>query len=85
MLVSKSSSNRGSSGSNIICGLASFDFSLLSHTHYSVSSVQCHSDLLVCLNKPLQLDVEVFILILEYVTMLVDCVTLRFQVIVAIQ
>ena len=85
ILLSISSSDWRSSGSNIICRFVGLDLGLFSHAHDSVSSVECRSDLLVCLHESFQFDVQVFILVLEDMTVLVNGITLALQIVISIQ
>ena len=82
---SESSSDWWGSGSNLIGGSTSLEFSLLSQAHDSVSSVEGSSDLLVGLDESLKLNVQVFVLALEDRAVLVDGIALGLHVIVAIE
>ena len=59
--------------------------SLLSDVLNAVSSVQCGSDLLVCLHESFQLDVEVSVLTLEHVAVGIQGVELGLQVTVSFE
>ena len=59
--------------------------SYCSHFIYTVSSVQSSTDLLVGMHESLELDVEVLILMLEYIAMLVQSIDLTFNIVVSIE
>jgi hypothetical protein len=64
-------------------GLAHLVLSPLAKIIYAVSSVQSVTNLLVCLHKALQLNVQVFVLVLQNTAVILKSVNFRSQVVIA--
>lgn len=67
----------------LFVGLVHLIFGSLSEVVDAVSSVQSGSYLLVCLHKPLQLNVQVLVLVLKYIAVVHKGVDFGTKVVVA--
>lgn len=68
---------------NLLVALVSLVLALLSQVVHTVTTVQCRSNLLVCLNEALKLDVQVPVLSLQHVAVVVQSIDFSPHIVIA--